>query len=930
MTPSGRLIAVIGPYDSSQCPTTTYSYNNLGGGVGAQNNGQNVTVKSLKQTGINNYYTKATYFDGFGREISTRSDGPSGPGGTMIGVDTQYDTNGRICQKSYPYFVGGSGNQVQYTYDGLGRLTKTAYPDQTFTTVAYSQTLTTYTDRNGNQKVQQRDAFGRTTQVTEFLSQTVSFNTTYQYDALGNVLLVADAKGNTTGITYDPLSRKVRMSDPSMGEWQYGYDGNGNLTSQTDAKGQTISFQYDSLSRPWCKTYPNGATISYSYDDTSSYSWYGTLSPNYGIGKLAEVVDNASRNSSGTTQFFYDKQGRATQVLRTIDGNQYSTQFQYDQLGHIMNIAYPDGDQVNYGYDGAGNMSAVSNSASVPYASFSGYNALGQVGQIAYYNGATTSFSYYPLNNRLQAMSTTTQGNGTVQSFTYSYYNNGNIHSISDSVTPANSQTFIYDGLNRLVTAQSQAYNTINISYDMIGNIQTNADSGNPADRSSEALTYDFDNRVTGINATSFVYDYTGARVKKTTGASITTYVSKLFDITNGTVTKHIFAGGRRIASKSGSGIYYYHPDHLGSLSIATDGNGNQAQAVTYYPFGEVRTNTGSVDLPYKFTGHELDPETGLYYCGARYYDSAQGRFISPDTIVQSPGNPQTLNRYAYAGNNPLSFVDPSGHGFFSFFEDFFAALFGAAITVLTMGAGAPVACMLGGVAAGASDAAMHGAGLIGIVQAGFMGGMMGAIGGGLYTAGVPWQAMAWAGAAIACGTGGVKGLGSFAAGFAGALAGGMLGGYLKQAINSNVTAGGYQNALNEVQQRQALADYDADYYGYAHGTYMPSQTQPGLTSYNVTEQTWQITYGPAAFDPVSYLQAVGFNESYKLDAGIYGGWDIAGDDILNRVQLEMASDEATINNASRLDITPLVKQMFIQEYNYWSDWANAPHWGQQ
>ena len=251
-----------------------------------------------------------------------------------------------------------------------------------------------------------------------------------------------------------------------------------------------------------------------------------------------------------------------------------------------------------------------------------------------------------------------------MQSLAYGYDNNGNVRSISDSVTPANSQTFTYDGLNRLVTAQSQSYNTINITYDLIGNIQTNADSGNPADRSSEALTYDFDNRVTGINGTSFVYDYTGARVKKTTGASITTYVSKLFDITNGTVTKHIFAGGRRIASKSGNSIYYYHPDHLGSLSIATDGSGTQRQAVTYYPFGEVRTNTGTVDLPYKFTGHELDPETGLYYCGARYYDAPQGRFITPDTIVQSPGDPQSLNRYSYCRNNPLLYTDPSGHFF--------------------------------------------------------------------------------------------------------------------------------------------------------------------------------------------------------------------------------------------------------------------------
>ena len=204
---------------------------------------------------------------------------------------------------------------------------------------------------------------------------------------------VTDAKGNTTWIAYDSLSRKVQMSDPTMGEWQYGYDGNGNLTSQTDAKGQTIGFQYDSLSRLWCKTYPSGATISYSYDDTSTYSWYGAPSRNYGIGKLAEVVDNAPQNSSGTTQFFYDKQGRTTQVLRTIDGNQYSTQFQYDPLGHIINIAYPDGDQVNYGYDAAGNMSAVSNAGnSSHYAFFPVTTRSGRSGKIAFQNNANTIF----------------------------------------------------------------------------------------------------------------------------------------------------------------------------------------------------------------------------------------------------------------------------------------------------------------------------------------------------------------------------------------------------------------------------------------------------------------------------------------------------------------------------------------------------------
>src|SRR5208283_3415573 len=209
-------------------------------------------------------------------------------------------------------------------------------------------------------------------------------------------------------------------------------------------------------------------------------------------------------------------------------------------------------DAVNYKYDGAGNMSTVSNNASVPvpYATFSGYNAFGQVGQISYYNEVNTTLTYtQDTNSRLQEMSTTTPGNGTVQDFVYGYDGNGNILAITDKVTAGNSQTFSYDWLNRLATARGP-YGSINYNTDPAGNVQNPPNTANGAYSNGQTLVYDYDNRVTSINSTSFVYDYKGARVQKIDGPNITTYVSRLYDIntTNG-VTKHIFAGGRRIAS---------------------------------------------------------------------------------------------------------------------------------------------------------------------------------------------------------------------------------------------------------------------------------------------------------------------------------------------------------------------------------------------
>lgn len=183
--------------------------------------------------------------------------------------------------------------------------------------------------------------------------------------------------------------------------------------------------------------------------------------------------------------------------------------------------------------------------------------------------------------------------------------------------------------------------------------------NGNMTNRPNQTITYDYDNRPIAINSTTFIYDYAGQRIKKNN----TVYIGKLYECTAGTCTKYIFAGSQRIASKkiTGTDTFYYHTDHLGSSSVITDSAGNKVQETYYYPFGGTRLNTGNV-VKHKYTGQEEDPETGLYFYNARYYDPQLGRFISADSIVGNPRDPQDLNRYTYAGNNPLIYTDPSGH----------------------------------------------------------------------------------------------------------------------------------------------------------------------------------------------------------------------------------------------------------------------------
>lgn len=115
------------------------------------------------------------------------------------------------------------------------------------------------------------------------------------------------------------------------------------------------------------------------------------------------------------------------------------------------------------------------------------------------------------------------------------------------------------------------------------------------------------------------------------------------------------------MALRNGTNLRYVHLDHLGSTSVVTDSSGNECGYMRYFPYGSTRDESGSLYTTKLFTGQRRD-STSLYYYGARYYSHGIGRFISPDSIVPDPKNPQSLNRYSYCLNNPLRYVDPSGH----------------------------------------------------------------------------------------------------------------------------------------------------------------------------------------------------------------------------------------------------------------------------
>jgi RHS repeat-associated protein len=146
------------------------------------------------------------------------------------------------------------------------------------------------------------------------------------------------------------------------------------------------------------------------------------------------------------------------------------------------------------------------------------------------------------------------------------------------------------------------------------------------------------------------------------------------------TVRRYYYAGGVRVAMRSGGQIYYLLGGHLGGTNVTANSSGAQISKLLYKPCplrctagvlrkGETRYSTGTTPTTWRFTGQREDATIGLYYFNARYLDPQLGRFAQPDTIVPEPGDtstglsagPQALNRYSYVLNNALRYTDPTG-----------------------------------------------------------------------------------------------------------------------------------------------------------------------------------------------------------------------------------------------------------------------------
>ncbi len=613
---NGSPLTVNGPRtDVSDLTTYTY-YANNDADLGKRGNVATITNAAGHLTSITAYNA-----DG---QPTTIID----PNGMTITLT--YDERQRLKSRD------SGGEVTRYDYDGVGQLTMVTLPDLSYLSYSYdpAHRLTGVADNLGNSITYTLDAMGNRTLDRVFdpanvlaqkrsrvynnlnrLFQEVGAQnqtTEYAYDDQGNVTSVKDPLNHITSNQYDTLNRLKQVTDPNLGVTQYAYNGldaltqvtdprslitsytldgldnlthqaspdsgmtdntydtAGNLLRQTDAKGQLTTYVYDALNRVTSITFHDGSKQTYAYDQGTN-----------GIGRLSSITEtNPANQVTSQIAYAYELHGRVSTETRTINGVQYFVGYTYDNAGRLSGMSYPSGRTLTYTFDALGRVSQVStaaNNQSQIVVQNVAYHPFGGVTGFTLGNGQAYTRSI-DLDGRIASY---TLG---AQSFGVGYDAASRIEFISDLGTPANSNNYGYDSLDRLTSAVTPA-TPYAYSYDAVGN-RTSRSAG----ASTDTYAYNSsNNRIASITPTSgplrsFVFDANGS----TTADGNNTYGydtrGRMVQATSslGTTTYQVNALGQRIRKTNSLGDIVFHYDTGGRLIAETDPAGALKREVIY------------------------------------------------------------------------------------------------------------------------------------------------------------------------------------------------------------------------------------------------------------------------------------------------------------------------------------------------------------
>ena len=487
---AGRLISVNSPLNNSAIPTVTYYYHP----VNYYNNDNNHNVGDYyhyipSSTGHSYCLTEhhgdtgelitktVVITDGLGRTIQTKK-------GMTIDDTPMMQVSGRVftdpfgrAVKQYDPVVEdtttasnvdfntnyNSNSLVTIEYDVMDREVRKTLPLSVTTRNSYDienrlfKTMTT--DPNGNVTTQYTDYNGKQTRIVDALGG----ETTMTYDNLGQLLLSQNPEGFATEYQYDNLGRMISRIHPDAGFTGYSYDNAGNVIKESNMLGEIYyDYSYNRLTNK-SYSYLTGNNVTYIYGNGGNET-----------GRLIEVHDG-----TGIRNFVYDALGNVIEEHRTIsvpglaDVYNFTMWYQYDSWGRMLNMIYPDGEEVIYNYTFGGDlvsMYGVKNGEYRDYVKNITYNDFGQKKSVVYGNTTYAEYRY----DRLHRLDTlrSYSANGTMQDIEYFYDNASNIYAIQNNTGQAGGiggnyyHSYTYDQLHRLVKAYGDGNNGSNyLSY---------------------------------------------------------------------------------------------------------------------------------------------------------------------------------------------------------------------------------------------------------------------------------------------------------------------------------------------------------------------------------------------------------------------------------------------------------------------------------
>ena len=415
----------------------------------------------------------------------------------------------------------------------------------------------------------------------------------------------------------------------------YTYNCRSLQESRTDAAGNSESFRYDRDGNMAESTDRNGVRVIHTYNMfhslTARRSEGGDICENftyYPDGKLKTAIGGGMRYAYG-----YDRDFNLTGLTTFMD------EYWDGDAGHYRKVLARNA----YRYDKAGN--CVEKATLLGKTKFI-YDSLNRLAEASYPEGRREYYTYDKADNRL-TMTTDT----LLETYTYdsaSRLTERSIHDLAENGQTAYGQPEI--------PAADRIYQ---YTYDRQGNTLSDGEN---------TYTYDSLNRLTQINTKAGGiqknrYDGEGLRAELEENGRLVRFLFHngevvLEEPTEGAVTRYI-RGYDLISSDSAAAKTYYHytSDNLGSITHITDEDGNICNQYEYDVFGRFTTKEETIQNRFCYTGEQYDPITSQYYLRARFYNPVIGRFLNEDTYYGDG-----LNLYAYCHNNPVNFVDPSGH----------------------------------------------------------------------------------------------------------------------------------------------------------------------------------------------------------------------------------------------------------------------------